>query len=82
MNVVPIKVNQRDSAIRNLSQAMKSLEVACVFVASKDIHDYLPYTVYTELVKSVSNTAQGIKVCLEAIESGVDQQVTGEDLIP
>jgi hypothetical protein len=82
MSVIPIRVNQKDSAVRSLNQAMKSLEVACSFIGSRDIHNYLPYTVYAELVKSASNTAQGIRVCLEAIESGVDQQITGEDLIP
>lgn len=79
MNNVP---NQRESAVRNLEQAREAIHVANSFLASKDIHEYLPYTVYIELVKSVGNSEQGIKVCLDAIASGIDKQVTGEDLTP
>ena len=79
MNNVP---NQRESAVRNLEQAREAIHVANSFLASKDIHEYLPYTVYTELVKSVGNSEQGIKVCLEAIASGVDREITGKDLVP
>ena len=82
MSVVPNGVDQRESAVRSLEQAQEAISVANSFLASKDIHDYLPYTVYMELVRSVGNSEQGIKVCLDAIASGIDKQVTGEDLTP
>lgn len=82
MSVIPNGMDQRESAVRSLEQAREAIGVANSFLASKDIHDYLPYTVYVELVKSVGNSEQGIKVCLDAIASGIDKQVTGEDLAP
>ena len=82
MSVVLNGVDQRESAVRSLEQAQEAISVASSFLSSKDIHDYLPYTVYIELVKSVGNSEQGIKVCLEAIASGVDREITGKDLVP
>lgn len=80
--MVPNGVGQRESAVRSLEQAQEAISVASSFLSSEDIHDYLPYTVYTELMRSVSNSEQGIRVCLDAIASGIDKRVTGKDLTP
>ena len=71
--VIPIDSKQREDAVNGLEQALAGMEAACSFLASENVSSQLHYTVYVELLKSVSNSAQGIKVCIDMIKSGVNK---------
>lgn len=69
--VIPIDIKEKSEAVEGLEQALAGMEAACSFLASDKIAGQLHYTVYVELMKSVSNSAQGIKVCIDMIRSGI-----------
>jgi hypothetical protein len=80
--VIPIDIKQREDAVDGLQQALAGMEAACSFLASENVSKQLHYTVYIELVKSVSNSAQGIKVCIDMIKSGVSKDDLKVDQSP
>lgn len=72
MSVVPIDIQKRMEAVNYLEQALEGMETACSFLASSDVASQLHYTIYIELVRSASNSAQGIKICIDMIRSGAN----------
>ena len=80
MSVIPIDIQKRMEAVNNLEQALEGMEKACSFLASNDVADQLHYTIYVELVRSASNSAQGIRICIDMIRSGASNIKTDADV--
>ena len=66
-SVTPINIRETEEAIHCLNEALEAMQTASSFLSVEAVTQALPYTVYVELIKAVSNAGQGTKVILESL---------------
>lgn len=72
MVVIPFDIEVKKDAAASLAQALEASKVVRSFLETRSVQAVVPEMIYAELIKVLHNSCQGIKICKEMLESGID----------